>query len=139
MTRFSVEGQCTSGNFVLRLTALCVGQVKDNKIAGVNASISALEFFSTSLTLAIGNDFGLVRIRTVSVFRFPWNNENRVLPGNYTVLLGILQVFLYKFDGTHERSSLHLITEKQREGAILYFPFSSVVCLGLGELSSMFF
>lgn len=64
--------------FVLRLTALCVGQVKDNKIAGVNASISALEFFSTSLTLAIGNDFGLVRIRTVSVFRFPWNNENSV-------------------------------------------------------------
>lgn len=68
---------------VLSLLLVLEIEVKDNEIAGVNASVSALEFFSTSLSLAIGNDFGLV--------------------------------CLYKLDGSHEKSSLHLITEKQRE------------------------
>lgn len=68
---------------VLSLLLVLETEVKDNEIAGSNASISALEFSSTSWTLAIGNNSGLV--------------------------------FLYKFDGTHEKSSLHLITEKQQE------------------------
>lgn len=66
ITRLSVEGQrVLQENLYLGKQALYVGQVKDNEIAGSNASISALEFSSTSLTLVIGNNFGLVRIKTL--------------------------------------------------------------------------
>ncbi|KAI5670481.1 hypothetical protein M9H77_10845 [Catharanthus roseus] len=42
------------------LSLLVVLEVEVKEIAGANASISALEFSSTSSTLAVGNEFGLV-------------------------------------------------------------------------------
>lgn len=116
------------------LTNLCVGHVKVKEIAGANASISALEFSSTSSTLAVGNEFGLVRMILSSICRFLWKQMIPVL-ACYAIThycFAIMQVFLYQLDRTHDKSGLPLITQKQREGPILlyYFVFLSwVSCL----------
>lgn len=38
------------------------------KVAGTSASVSALDFCSDTLTLAIGNECGLVRVKILSAF-----------------------------------------------------------------------
>ena len=44
----------------------CDAQVEGIDVAGASASISTLDFSPTSLSLAIGNEYGLVRSDTIS-------------------------------------------------------------------------
>ncbi|CAL5322708.1 unnamed protein product [Camellia sinensis] len=47
---------------VLSCTFVIGSEVEGIEVAGTNASVSALDFFSSTLSLAVGNEYGLVRL-----------------------------------------------------------------------------
>lgn len=86
-------------------------QVKGIEVTGANAPISALDLYPPNLTLAVGNESGLVR--KLCCQKLHKSGDITLINFDFSV-----QIFLYQLQGDSYQATVTIVTETKHQGII---------------------